>query len=152
MACKVDDGGGYRAARSRWLCGRVPEGIGDDLKHLGIGASGCKRHADARCGLDDAGGDLDEPQAQGGELGGCQSLGLGGLLADAPEQPVGGGVQDQPHLVGVGRAARGAIAGELRLVAFDKVFGLTTRTVERIIDMLGRAFGQRSDDIADVHP
>ena len=114
---------------------RGPERDGNGLEHLGIGASGGKCHADARCGLDDAGGDLDEPQTQGGELGVCQSLGPGNLLADAPEQPVGGGVQDQPHLIGVGRAARGAIAGQLRLVALDEVLGPAARAVERIIDM-----------------
>jgi hypothetical protein len=45
-------------------------------------------------------------------------------LLDAPHQPVGGGVQDEAHLVGIGRAARGAIAGQLGLVALDQVLGL----------------------------
>jgi hypothetical protein len=82
----------------------------------GIGAGGSEGDPDAGSGFDDAGGDLEEPQAQRCELGGGERGSLGDFLLDAPHQPVGGGVQDQAHLVGVGRSARGAIAGELGLV------------------------------------
>ncbi len=40
-------------------------------------------------------------------------------------------MQDEAHLVGIGRAARGAIAGQLGLVALDQVLGLAARAVER---------------------
>jgi hypothetical protein len=59
-------------------------------------------------------------------------------------------MQDEAHLVGIGRAARGAIAGQLGLVALDQVFGLAAHR-ERVVNVLGRAFCQRGDDIADVH-
>src|SRR3546814_991510 len=54
-------------------------------------------------------------------------------------------------LIGIGRAARCSVAGELGLVALDQVLGLTTRAVERVVDVLGRSCCQRGDDIADVH-
>src|SRR3546814_10969343 len=53
--------------------------------------------------------------------------------------------------IGIGRAARGSVAGELGLVALDQVLGLTTRAVERVVDVPGRSCCQRGDDIADVH-
>jgi hypothetical protein len=43
----------------------------------------------------------------------CQSGGLRHRLLDAPQQPVGSRVQDQAHLIGIGRAARSAVTGEL---------------------------------------
>ena len=59
-------------------------------------------------------------------------------------------MQDQTHLIGIGRAARSAITGQLGLVQLDQIFGLTACAVECIIDVFGRAFGQRSYDIADI--
>lgn len=59
-------------------------------------------------------------------------------------------MQDEAHLVGVGRSARRAIAGELRFVTVDQVLGLAACAVERVVDMLGRALGQRGNDITDV--
>jgi hypothetical protein len=46
-------------------------------------------------------------------------------------------VQDQAHLIGIGRAARGAITGQLGLVPLDQVLGLPARAVKRIVDVLG---------------
>jgi len=88
---------------------------------------------------------------RGCELGGGKRSGFWDGLSEAPHQPVGGGMQDQPHLVGIGQAAGGAIAGKLRLVHLDEVLGLAASAVERIVDVLGRATCQRGDDIADVH-
>ena len=45
-------------------------------------------------------------------------------------------MQDQAHLIGVGAAARGAVAFELRLVQLDQVLGLTTGATQRVIDPL----------------
>jgi hypothetical protein len=55
------------------------------------------------------------------------------------------------HMIGIGRAAKGAIAGELRLVHLDQVFGSAARSVTRRINMLGRALGDRCENVADVH-
>lgn len=50
-----------------------------------------------RIGLDDAGGDLDQAQPQGGDLGIGQRLRLGDRVAQGQHQPVGGGMQQQAH-------------------------------------------------------
>ena len=50
---------------------------------------------------------------------------------------VGGGVQDQAHLVGQRTATAGTVGGELGLVKFDQVLGLAAGAVEGLIDVLG---------------
>jgi hypothetical protein len=55
------------------------------------------------------------------------------------EQPIGGGVQDQPHLIGPRVAARRAIGGELCLVQLDEVLRLAAATVDDLVEMLGAA-------------
>ena len=49
------------------------------------------------------------------------------------DQSVGGGVQDETHLVGQRRTAGGAVGGELRLVQLDQVLRLPGRAVEVIV-------------------
>jgi hypothetical protein len=134
-----DAGLGRSAALPRWLRRRRLEPENEGAEQVGIRTGGSEGNADAASAFDDAGSDLEQPQAQGRKLGACQSGGPGDRLLDAPHQPVCGSVQYQAHLIGIGRAARGAIAGELRLVALDQVLGLTTRAVERVIDVLGRS-------------
>ena len=46
-------------------------------------------------------------------------------------------MQDQAHLIGVGAAARGTVAFELRLVQLDEFLGRTTGAIQRVIDPLG---------------
>jgi len=58
------------------------------------------------------------------------AVALGISCSDAPHQPECGGVQDEAHLVGIGRAARGAVAGELALVQLDQVLGAAPRTIQ----------------------
>src|SRR3954470_6281327 len=68
-----------------------------------------------------------------------------------PSTPtVGGGVQDQPHLIGERAAAAGAIGGKLGLVQFDQILGLASGAVERLVDMLGRPGLDAGDDEADI--
>lgn len=45
---------------------------------------------------------LNQPQADGGELGNLEAGGFRQRLAHGPHQPVGSGMEDQPHLVGIG--------------------------------------------------
>ena len=66
------------------------------------------------------------------------------------QQPVGAGVQEEPHLVGERRAATGAIGRKLGLVLLDQVLGLPAGAVVRFINVLGIALLQRGDDVADV--
>ena len=81
--------------------------------------------------------ELQKPQANGVELGRGERVCLGDCITQGEHQPVRGGVQDQPHLVGERAAAAGAIGGKLRLVQFDQVLGLASGAVERFVDMLG---------------
>ena len=48
-------------------------------------------------------------------------------FAESPHQPVCSGVEDEPHLVGVGRATGGPVALELGLVQLDQILGLAAR-------------------------
>ena len=50
-----------------------------------------------------------KPQADGVELGRGERMSLWDGVSDGEEQPVGGGMQDKPHLVGERAAAAGAI-------------------------------------------
>jgi hypothetical protein len=55
------------------------------------------------------------------------------------QQPVGGGVQDQAHLVGARVATRGPIGRELCPVQLDEVLRLAARTIDCLIEILGRS-------------
>src|SRR5260370_7516651 len=58
-------------------------------------------------------------------------------------------MENEPELIGAGAAARGPVRGELGLVQLDEVLGLAARAVDRLIEMLSRAF-ERRDDIARI--
>src|SRR5258707_12122046 len=58
-------------------------------------------------------------------------------------------MENEPELIGAGAAARGPVRGELGLVQLDEVLGLAPRAVDRLIEMLSRAF-ERRDDIARI--
>jgi hypothetical protein len=64
-----------------------------------------------------------------------------GFPLDAPHEPERGGVKDQKNLVGVGRAARGAVAGKLRLyslIRFSARPRESTKLLARMTDPLIR--------------
>ena len=71
---------------------------------VGIGA-GQVQH-DPGLQRDDAGGDLDQAQAEGVELGHAPGRALRHEAAQRPHQPIGAGVQHQAELVGGGLACR----------------------------------------------
>ena len=45
---------------------------------------------------------LGQAGADGGELGGSECHGLWQGAANRPHQPIGGGVKNEPHLIGIG--------------------------------------------------
>lgn len=92
-----------------------PQGSGHVADERYVWAGGGEGDTDAVSGLADAGTDLQRPDAQGGELDLGLELGLGDVVAHGQHQPVGGGMQDQAHLIGQGRAAGGPVALEMRL-------------------------------------
>jgi hypothetical protein len=65
-------------------------------------------HPDAPTGLTDAGPDLQELKAQGVDLGRGQFRALE-VVAQQPKQAIGGGVEQQPELVGQEAVAAQAV-------------------------------------------
>ena len=65
------------------------------------------------------------------------------------EQPVGGGVDQEPELVGRRTAAGGAIRGEVQFVGLDQILGLAACTVDFVVKPARRA-GDVGDDEAAV--
>ena len=96
----------------------------------GVGAGAGEGDAHPAGGLGDAGGDLQEPEPDRREFGLGESMCLGNGVAHGEDQPVGGGVQDEPHLVGSGSPAAGAVGGELGLVQLDQVLGLAAGAIK----------------------
>ncbi len=126
------------------------EAAGDPAEQRSLRAGGGKRDAHPRGGLGDAGGNLEQAQAQGRELGAGERLGPGDCITHRQHQPVGGGVQHQAHLVGQGRPTTGAIRGKLALVELDQVLRLAPGTVERVVEPLGAAAGEAGHHAAYV--
>src|ERR1035437_9515743 len=116
-----------RRPRGSWP-GRQ-EAANQTAEQIGFGAGSGEGDAYPRGDFGDARGDLDQAHAQSGELGCGERLRAGDGVTDGQQQPVGGGVQHEPHLVGERRAATGAVGGKLSLVQLDKVLGLTAGTV-----------------------
>src|SRR6266508_924180 len=125
------------------------EAPGKLAKECSIRTSAGQRDANARSTFHDTSGDLDETQSEGCELGAEQRRALWHRLARGEHEPVGGGVQNQAELVGLGIAARGAIGCELCLVQFDEVLRFAACAIERLVEMPGATL-ERGDDVADV--
>jgi hypothetical protein len=77
--------------------------------YSGLWAINGKGEPNARCHLDNPRSELQEPQADGVELGGGERICPGNGVSDGEHQPVGSRVQDEPHLVGKRATATGAI-------------------------------------------
>ena len=105
--------------------------------------------ADARGLLDDARACLEQFLAEGCELGPVERHAARHGIAEREHQPVGGGVQDQPELVGERALAGGAVGGELGLVQLDQVLRLAAGAVDPFVEM-ARPAGERGDDVARV--
>jgi hypothetical protein len=65
-----------------------------------VGIAGRQRDLDAGDEFGDAGGDLDDSEADRVELGVAPERGLGGEALQRVQQPVGGGVDEEAELVG----------------------------------------------------
>src|SRR6202163_4783348 len=122
----------------------------DEADQSGLWAGSGKGEPDTGCHLDNPHAELQEPQADGGELGRGEHVGFWDGVSDGEHQPVGGGVQDEPHLIGERAAAAGAVGGELGLVQLDEILRLAAGAVERLVDILGRPGLDVSDNEADV--
>src|SRR4051794_1666401 len=72
--------------------------------------------------------------------------------AQAPHEPVGAGVQEQPELVSRGLGARGAVGRQMRLPGLDMVFRLAAPAVDILVEYTGVANLQVGDNKARVGP
>ena len=99
---------GYRGDRGPVIYG--PAGISAAVMwRIKVGLWACCREgeADTRRHLDNPRAEFQEPQADGVELGGGERVCLRDRITDGEHEPVGSGVQDQPHLVGERAATAG---------------------------------------------
>ena len=138
------------------LARRSGDQTGDPVKRyledLLVWAGSGPLDADHGFQFDDAGGDLDEAQAQRVELKGAPDGAPGHGGAQAPHQPVGAGVEEQAKLVGGGLGAGCAIGGEVGFPGFDVVFSLAPPAIDLFIEPARRALFEIGDDKACVGP
>jgi hypothetical protein len=92
----------------------------------------------AACSLDNAACDFQKMQANAGELTVAKRMPGWNVIAYVQKQPVGGGVQNKPHLIGKRRAAAGTVRSGLRLVCLIK-FSACPRALDGLVNMLGIA-------------
>ena len=98
-----------------------------------IGCAGWQMDFDPGFHLDDAGSGLDQPEPQRVELGDAPRRASGHQGPQAPQEPIGAGVQKQPELVGGGLGTGGAVGGEVGFPGLDVVFRLAAPAVEILI-------------------
>src|ERR1019366_1832366 len=118
-------------------------------EHGGVRADCWQPDADASAAFDDARGEFDQAQTQRVKFYPRPRRSLGRSSPESVQQPIGGGVQDQAHLVGPRVATWGAIGSELSVMQLDEVLRLTAPAVDGLVEVFGRST-QRSDDVANV--
>ena len=107
-------------------------------------------HPDHRLHFDDAGGDLDEAQAQGVELGDAPRRALRHRDAKPPHQPIGAGVEEETELIGRRLGAGRAVRRQMRLPGLDVVFGLAASAIKVFVEAARVALPEIGDDEAGV--
>ena len=132
----VGFGRGTLPRRSWWLGG---EGAGKVSDNGLVRAGRGQRELDAGAPLDDTGSDLDEARTQGVELGKTPTGALWRSGPQAMHQPIGGRVEDEAELVGLGVVAGGAIRGEMGLVGLDQILHLPAHAIDVLVESLGLA-------------
>ena len=107
-------------------------------------------HPDHRLHFDDAGGDLDEAQAQGVELSYTPHRALRHRDAKPPRQLVGPGVEEQQKLIGRRFRAGCAICRKARLPGLDVIFGVAAPAIEVFVEPARVALPEIGDDEARI--
>lgn len=87
----------------------------------GVRRGGREGNADSGFQRLDAGGDFQEGRADGLEGGGAPAGLAGRSVAQIEHHPVGGGVQEQPELVGLPAMAGGSVGGKVGLVLLARI-------------------------------
>jgi hypothetical protein len=78
------------------------EHSGQRCEEHGLGTGGGEGQKNPAGHFDDAGGDLEQPEAQCGELDLGEIPRFGNGVADGEHQPISGGVEDEANLIGAG--------------------------------------------------
>src|SRR5512147_164578 len=146
LARSGDDGG----TRPRFSGDQPRQAAEDEVEDRLIGRAGRQMDLDLGFHLDDAGGDLDEAQPQRVELRDPPGRGPGHQGAQAPQQPIGAGVQEQPELVGGGLGTRGAVGGEVGFPSLNVIFRLAAPAVEVLVEGTAAAVAEGGDDEAGI--
>ena len=87
------------------------ECVGQATEQIGLRTSCREGETDAASGFDDTGCDFEKSEPDGRELGRSQVARLRNGVAHGEDEPIGGGVEDEAHLVGKRRAAACRVAG-----------------------------------------
>jgi hypothetical protein len=120
------------------------------MQNVACGA-GCRQvNLDHGFHFDDARGELDETQAQRVELRDAPHRALRHQCAEAPQEPIGAGVEEQAKLIGDGRGAGGSVGGQMRLPRLDVVFHNAAAAIDVLVESASVAAGQVGDDEARV--
>ena len=141
---------GYRGGMPRRSWSGLLQLERKEAEQLGLWAARSKRNPDAARRLHDTPSNLQETQANAGELALPQGMPGRDVITDIQQQPVGGGVQNEAELIGKRRAAAGAVRSGLRFVLLDQILGLPARAIDRRVNVLSIAIFQRGDHISDV--
>jgi hypothetical protein len=110
--------GAYRPGKSGITSGAGSAHRSSPGTRLRRGSCG-ERQPDPRSSLLDPECNLQQPQADGGEFSAGQRLHVRNGTAYLQHQPVGGGVQDQPYLIGERRTTTCPVRRRLALVPLD---------------------------------
>src|SRR5215210_7293675 len=91
---------GHALPRRSGGCG--PERGGEVAEQRGVWTGGGEGDAHTACGLADTRGDFQEPEPDGVELGLGECVGFRDGVTQGEHEPIGGGVENEAHLVGAG--------------------------------------------------
>src|SRR5215470_11586442 len=111
----------------------------DGAEQRSLRITGRQLDADAREMLDHARADLDQTLADGRELGLCERVCLRNGVAYGEHQPIRGGVESEPNLIGRRAVTRHAVRRQLCLVQLDQVLHLPALAVDVLIKIMRRS-------------
>ena len=149
-ALEVAGSGLGRGTQPRLSGDQARQAVEDEVPDRLIGRAAWQMDLDLGFHLDDASGGLDQAQPERVELGDPPGGGLGHQRPQAPQQPVGAGVQEQPELVGGGLETRGTVGDEVSFPGLDVIFRLSAPAIEVLVEGTSAAEAEVGDDEAGI--
>ena len=107
-----------------------------------IWGAGRQVDLDLRLHLDDARGDLHQAEPQGVELGHPPARAFWSHQSQAPQQPIGPGMEKQAELVGRRPRARGPVSREVGFPSLQLIFRLSPGTIQALVEPSPSAVAQ----------